>query len=109
MDLGTQENTLILLAQKAYQAQQMKRHYEEQEKDFLIQLKNACDNRSFTAGGYVFQKSVRKGSIDYIGVFKDHKIDIEPYRKEDVITWKLTFLEDITEQWNSHSVIGYKI
>lgn len=90
----TANKSLIALAKDAFNAKEMRKHYEELEKELLDTLKEACNYKDFIAGGYVFQKSVRDGSINYQALLKDFKIDVEPYRKEAVEMWKLSYIKE---------------
>lgn len=89
----TMNQSLIALAQAAFNAKEMRKKCEVLEKQMIDKLKDACGYKDFIEGGYVFQKSYRQGSVDYAALLKDFKIDVEPYRKEEVEMWKLSYVD----------------
>jgi hypothetical protein len=92
--METTKQLLVALAKDAFNAKEMRKYYEELEKTLLDKLKEACGCKDFIAGGYVFQKCMRAGSIDYQALLKDFKVDVEPYRKEEVEMWKLSYVKE---------------
>jgi len=88
----TINQSLVALAQEAFNAKEMRKKYEDLEKQLIDKLKDACGYKDFIEGGYVFQKSYRQGSVDYAALLKDFKIDVAPYRKEEVEMWKLSYI-----------------
>jgi hypothetical protein len=90
----TIQKSLIDIAKEAFNAKEMRKYYEDLEKDLLDQLKKACGYKDFILNGYVFQKSLRNGSIDYQALLKDFNIDATPYRKEEVEIWKLSYIKE---------------
>jgi hypothetical protein len=83
--------TRVGIARKAYDAKQMKKHYEDIEKSLIEELKVACGHRSFIEDGFIFTKSVRSGGFDYATAVKDSGLDVSSYKKEDVTSWKLSY------------------
>lgn len=94
---ATVSKSLVDLAKEAWNAKEMRKYYEDLEKDLLNSLKEACGYKDFILNGYVFQKSIREGTLDYKTILKDFKIDITkidttPYRKGEVEMWKLSYV-----------------
>lgn len=83
----------ITVAKEAYEAQQIKQEAAERERKALEQLKELSKHRSASAGDFVFALSYRKGSVDYSSIPELESIDLERYRKEEVMTWKLIRME----------------
>lgn len=87
------KKSLLELAQEAFAAKEMRKHYEELENQLLQELKETCGYTNFIVGSYVFEKSVRSGSLDYKAIIKDYKVDVAPYKKDDVETWRLSCIK----------------
>lgn len=83
----------LSIAREAYEAQQIKQEAAERERKALDQLKVLSKNKSAAAGDFVFALSLRKGSVDYGAIPALKSIDLDEYRKEEVMTWKLMRIE----------------
>ena len=83
----------ISTAREAFEAQQIKQEAAEKERKLLDQLKVLSKNKSAAAGDFVFALSYRKGSVDYSAIPELESIELDRYRKEDVLTWKLMRIE----------------
>lgn len=84
-------NTTLWLevAREAYEAQQQEQMHATRKKMLLDQLKEISENKSASYGDYVFMMSMRKGSVDYAAIPELKAINVEQYRKDQVVTWKL--------------------
>lgn len=60
---------------------------EQIARERLIELSNNQNTRGF---GVKCQKVVRKGTVDYTKIPELQKIDIEIYRKETIISWRIS-------------------
>jgi putative phage-type endonuclease len=63
---------------------------EKQEKEILDKLVNISENEPSRSSLFKLDKVIRKGSIDYDTIMKQHNIDTEMYRKPDITYWKLS-------------------
>lgn len=83
-----QDKLWVSAAKAAYEAQLMRKHYQELEDKLLEELKKISDESSI-GGGFVFESITRKGTIDYKSIPQLKQIDLEIYRKESNVSWKL--------------------
>lgn len=83
------ENIWTKLADEAYKTRQERIHLEKVEKNLFEALKILSDNEQKSEGGFIFKYTVRKGPVDYQAVQDLAIIDLEQYRKPDVLCWKL--------------------
>lgn len=84
------QNEWIDKARECMLVQQRRKELENQEKILLIQLKELSEHQSSKGGGFVYTATERKGAIDYESIDVLKGINLEPYRKESTLTWKLT-------------------
>ena len=80
----------IAKAKECAKIQQERKKLEKIEESALEQLKLMSDGVSSCGGGFVFTSDVRKGSVDYSKIEVLKEIDLDSYRKDSVIVWKLT-------------------
>lgn len=83
------DNQFNSLAEKLYEVKEMLKHYKKLENQYKNQLIELCNDQSFSTRNYSWVKSEQRGSIDYslLDVLKE--IDLEPYRKDNVVRWSL--------------------
>lgn len=79
----------IETASQLYEARIKLKELREQEEKLCNELKDLSDYKNAYGGNYLFTVSMRKGAVDYEVVPELKGIDLEPYRKEDVSSWKL--------------------
>jgi hypothetical protein len=91
MEFGYQSrgDAWIRKAEELYKIQKIRREVEREEAELLSQLKELSGNESSRGGSFKFTATERKGSIDYKAIPELRMINLELYRKESVITWKL--------------------
>ena len=77
-------------AKALYDAQKLIKQYTEQAELLKQELKSLTNNQGFRAGGFIFDYTFRKGSIDYTRVPELQGVDLEKYRGSEIISWKLS-------------------
>lgn len=77
------------IAKKAYEAQQMRKSFEAEERRYLDELKALAKGETQTWGDYGFIKEMRSGSVDYSKIPELQGVKLEDYRKDKVVVWKL--------------------
>ncbi len=80
----------LRIAQETYEVQQLRKEYSKKEKDLLEKLKMLSQNKNSYGDIYMFTVAFRKGSIAYKQIPELKKVDLEPYRNQEVAIWKLT-------------------
>ncbi len=88
---GRTSKKWVSLAEQAYKVSLLRKQCELKEKELYEQLKKLSKDQSSLGGGYAFSKIERKGNIDYSSIPVLKKIDLEKYRKESVVMWKLEY------------------
>jgi hypothetical protein len=79
----------IKVAKNLYEIKKVLKEYEKIEKELSEELKILSDNRSAMGGDYIYEATTRVGSVDYKSIPELAKVNLEKYRKEDTIIWKL--------------------
>jgi hypothetical protein len=79
----------IKIAKKLYEIKKVMKEYEKIEKELSKELKILSDHRSAMGGHYIYEATTRQGNVDYAAIPELAKINLEKYRKEDTIVWKL--------------------
>jgi len=82
----------ISSAEAVYKLQQKRKKIEEMERAAIEELKILSQDKTTVGGKFLFAKEERKGSIDYKAVPVLRGLDLEPYRKENVIYFKLSII-----------------
>jgi hypothetical protein len=77
------------IANKAWEARKLRIAYEKQEKELFDILRTLSSNKPSKAGGFIFNYTECKGIIDYMSIPGIKELNLDPYRKEPIIIWKL--------------------
>lgn len=80
----------ISIARELYKLHQIRKELAKEEKKLQQKLLILSNNKNSKGGGFLFTCILRKGSVDYAQVKELQGIDLEPYRKDSVVTWKLS-------------------
>jgi hypothetical protein len=81
-------------AHNLYQIKQILKEYEKMEKIVSEELRILSDNRSAMGGGYIYECTIRQGSVDYKAIPELKRVNLEKYRKEESAVWKLFKIKD---------------
>lgn len=79
----------IEVAEECRRIQALRKGLEEQENELFCRLKELSEGMSSKGGGFIFTKIMRKGGVDYSKIINLEGMDLDPYRKEQVESWKL--------------------
>lgn len=79
----------IAKADEVFKVQKIRREMEKMEDELMGQLKELSDNTSSRGGHYKFTAIERKGTVDYKAIPELRRVNLELYRKESTISWKL--------------------
>jgi len=79
----------IAIAAQYYEIKQQRQALAKQESLLFKQLKEMSHNKTKRAGNFIFTFTTRTGPIDYSRIPELTRVDLEQYRKEPVICWKL--------------------
>lgn len=77
------------VAHLLYTTKQQLKDLNNQANDLEDLLKDLSKNKSVLCDEYKFVLQLRKGPVEYYRIPELRTIDLESYRKENVITWKL--------------------
>ena len=85
-----QDKEWIAIAREAFELSQQRKYYAAKEKELLDNLKALSDYKNAVGGEYMFIGIERKGTVNYSVIPQLQTIDLEEYRKEPVVSWKLS-------------------
>lgn len=88
-------NTWITTAEKLYKIQENIRNYKKSEEKLIAELKKLSNYKSKASEGYEFKRFTRKGNVVYSNIPELQKIDLERYRADDIIYWRLSFHPEV--------------
>lgn len=54
-------------------------------------LKSICNNETTSANGYTYQMIERKGTVKYSAIPELKDLNLDNYRSDPIITWKLIY------------------
>ncbi len=82
-------NDWVQAAEKAYELQQLAKKYNDLKREAMNTLQSISKYRSKIDGGFCFELSHRKGSVNYKNIPQLKYVDLDEYRGNDVDIWKL--------------------
>ena len=80
----------VNVAKNAMKIQQERKRLELEEKKAFDLLRELSENKDSKGRGFVFTCIKRQGSIDYSKIPLLQLMDLEPFRREASISWKLS-------------------
>lgn len=84
-----QDQTWTAIATRAWEARKARMLYEKQEKELFDKLRVLSQDKPSRAGGFLYNYIERQGSIDYMAIPGIREMNLDSYRKEPIIVWKL--------------------
>jgi hypothetical protein len=88
-DYVKQNNTWEEKAEKLYEIQKLRAHYNKLADSLLQDLIKLSSGQNSLCKNYVFRSYNRVGAIDYKRVPELKYVDLEKYRKDSITMWKL--------------------
>lgn len=82
-------NQWIEVAESLYATKQQLKELSDKATALVEQLKSLSKNTSVWQDNYKFVLQLRKGPVEYHRIPELRSIDLDLYRKDNVITWKL--------------------
>lgn len=84
-----QDKTWITIAEQLHEAKQMLKYYKAMEQKLLKQLVTLSNAKNSLGGKYVLTMEERLGSVNYKEIPELENVNLDMYRKDPVICWKL--------------------
>ena len=84
-----QGESWVVTAQKAYEAQNKRKYFEKLEAMLFNDLKHQTKGQPSCGGGLVFYPEQSVGAVDYKNIPELKDVDLNAYRKESIMAWKL--------------------
>jgi hypothetical protein len=78
------------IAQQVYKFQKMRKKYEELESSLIAKLKEISGDNSCRSKKFQFMRIIQKGSIDFMSIPGLKFMELEKYRREHKVCWKLS-------------------
>jgi hypothetical protein len=88
-----EQKSWVDLAKEAYNIREERKRIEKIEEELFARLLIESKNEELSAGGFSLSKVIRKGSVDYAQIPVLQGLDLEPYRKAEITTWKLSVVQ----------------
>lgn len=80
----------IKVAKELYDAQQMKKHFTSIALSLSDKLKKLSNNENSKGGEFLYTAIMTKGGVEYSLIPELQNVDLEQYRKESTMRWKLS-------------------
>jgi hypothetical protein len=93
MEIIKNNPTWVALAEKLYETKAKIKYLEEIEAELSKTLLAESNFEDTSIAGYTYKKVERPGSVDYSKIPQLKDVDLNPFRKESVIFWKLSFVK----------------
>lgn len=84
------ETKFVVLAQELQDIQEKIKFLETKKESIKDYLKDICGNQTFSFNGYTFSKIERPGSVKYSEIPELKGVNLDIYRSEPVVVWKLS-------------------
>jgi hypothetical protein len=84
-------NKWEMLAAQAYKINRERRKLEKEYANLLTEILSDCKNEPQDGQSYQLIRSVRPGNVDYKVIPGLQFVDLDTYRKEDIVCWKIDF------------------
>jgi len=88
----SRDETWHNVAQELYDIRMVLKKYTAMEKELKDKLVTLSNDQSTFNSVYFYERSERMGTLDYAKIVKDYNVETEKYRKEVVVSWKLSKL-----------------
>lgn len=102
LNLVQQNEIWIKKAQEVFDLQQKRKMLEEAEDMARNELKELTGDVDSYGGGFKYESTIRRGSVDYSKIPQLKGVNIDIYRKENVIMWKLSYVGSVLEAENEN-------
>lgn len=93
-----QNDQWVTKAQEVFDLQQQRKLLEEKENQAIAELKELNGDLNSFGGGFKYEGIVRIGSIDYKAVPQLKGVNLDMYRKSNILMWKLTYVGKVAEE-----------
>jgi len=77
-------------ASKAFKMAQMRKFYEHEERKLKKELQLLSDNQNAYGGEFMLVKQERKGIVIYKDIPELRHVNLDEYRGDPVVSWRLT-------------------
>ena len=91
------EKRFLDTAERLVEIQAKIKFLKTQAVDASAKLQAICGNETTSFKGYTYSKIKRKGAIKYSLIPELKRVDLEPYRGDLVISWKLKYEQQFEE------------
>lgn len=92
-----QDEKWVAKAKEVFDLQQQRKLWEEKEAMALAELKEMNGDLNSFGGGYKYECSIRTGSVDYKAIPQLKGVNVDLYRKENTVIWKLSYVGSVAE------------
>jgi len=79
-----------LLAGELYSHEVQARHFKALAEKIKSDLKKLCNGTPHMTQSFAFMTDTRKGNVDYSKIPELNGVDLDDYRKKNVVSWKLS-------------------
>lgn len=77
-------------ADELWKAQEVLKRMDDTVRRLKAELQQLSENQSHIEGNYAYIKEIRKGTINYAAIEVLREIDLDQYRRDNVVSWKLS-------------------
>ena len=93
----TRNKEWIDVAAKLHEIKEKIAFLEQEESKLSTQLKELSEHKDSCGGGFEYKTTERLGSVNYKDIPELKDIDLSPYRKDSVSSWRLTLKKQFKE------------
>jgi len=85
------KDQFVNTAKMLLQIKQKIKYLKEHELKTSIRLREICDHKTTSMNGYTYKKIDNKGLVQYAEIPELQRINLDLYRSEDIVSWKLSY------------------
>lgn len=82
----------INIAHEIYALKSLIKELSTKERSLSISLQSLSNQKDYSAGNFVYYKEVKRGTVDYKSIPEIMNIDLDQYRKDDIVSWHLKMI-----------------
>lgn len=81
--------TFIDLSREYLSVKRERQRLADKEKALIYDLIKLCKEKPRREGGYALARTIRRGNVDYPAIPELRGVDLDFYRKTNIVAWKL--------------------
>jgi len=91
------KTTFTITAKELLGVQAKIKYLRAKEKEVATRLREICENETKSINGYTYKQFERKGPVIYTNIPELKDVDLDKYRSDAIIAWRLSYQEQFED------------